>query len=117
MDHTDNDCLVIVVMTHGEPGKLYAKDDDYHLSELWEPFVGDNCPSLIGKPKLVFLQACRGDKMDRGSNARLSTFVSDAVDGQPTAGPVIFSIPTMADVLLMYATFDGEFFGVVDSLL
>ena len=24
---------------------------------------GDKCPKLIGKPKLFFIQACRGDKL------------------------------------------------------
>jgi caspase 7 len=109
MNHTNNDCLVIVGMTHGEPGMLFAKDSDYQLKELWEPFVGDNCPSLIGKPKLIFLQACRGAKLDKGSMARMSRKMADAVDGQAVqTSPIVFSIPTMADVLIMYATFDGN---------
>jgi Caspase domain len=109
MDHTHNDCLVIVVMTHGDSGTLYAKDDDYQLSELWKPFVGDKCPTLIGKPKLMFLQACRGAKLDPGMSVRCFAFGKDAVDGQPVVCPMSISIPTMADLLVMYATFEGKF--------
>jgi Caspase domain len=90
---------MIVVMTHGGPGRLYAKDDSYKVSEIWEPFVGDNCPSLIGKPKLIFLQACRGYKIDLGAKVQFY--------GQGPYQSTIL-IPTMADVLVMYATFDGE---------
>jgi caspase 7 len=107
MNHTDNDCLVFVVMTHGKPNRLVARDCDYKLKELWEPFVGDNCRSLIGKPKLFFLQACRGSKRDNGSMAK--RVMPDAVDEETVqTSPIIFAIPTMADVLIMYATFDGN---------
>jgi caspase 7 len=78
MNHTNNDCLIIVGMTHGAPGMLFAKDSDFQVKELWKPFVGDNWPSLIGKLKLIFLQACRGAKLDRRSMARMTRKMSDA---------------------------------------
>lgn len=56
VDHTDNDCFVIVIMTHGEKGVLWAQDKKYPVEELWEPFLGDKCKSLVGKPKLFFVQ-------------------------------------------------------------
>jgi caspase 7 len=77
MNHTNNYCLFIVGMTHGEPGMLFAKDI-YQVKELWKPFVGGNCPSLIDKLKLIFLQACCGAKLDRGSMARMTRKMSDA---------------------------------------
>ena len=56
-DHSDNDCLVIIVMTHGnENGKILAADREYDVQDLWTNFVGNKCESLIGKPKLFFIQ-------------------------------------------------------------
>lgn len=55
-DHTDSDCLVVVVMTHGESGILYTHDSKYTVETLWNPFAGTKCPTLIGKPKLFFIQ-------------------------------------------------------------
>ncbi|XP_050079580.1 caspase-1-like, partial [Anopheles maculipalpis] len=63
-DHSQNDCLVMVVMTHGkENNLLYAKDKSYEADKLWEPFIGNACPSLRGKPKLFFVQACLGKQL------------------------------------------------------
>lgn len=63
-DHSKANCIVIVVMTHGSAtdienekiSKLYAYDEGYHETELWKPFLGDVCPTLRGKPKLIFIQ-------------------------------------------------------------
>lgn len=103
-DYTHHDCLVIVVMTHGDVGVLWAKDKSYKVSELWEPFTGINCKSLIGKPKLIFIQACRGDELDHGVQIKARSF--DFVDSLPKTD-VVYSIPSMADLLVMYSTFEG----------
>lgn len=58
MDHTDNDCLVIAVLSHGEHGIIYAKDGVYKPESLWTPFTADKCQTLAGKPKLFFIQVC-----------------------------------------------------------
>ncbi|XP_015190532.1 PREDICTED: caspase-like [Polistes dominula] len=64
---SDIDCLLIVVMTHGHSGILCAYDEPYDIIDLWSPFSENNCPSLKGKPKLFFIQACRGDDVDAGT--------------------------------------------------
>lgn len=56
MDHADCDCLVVVVMSHGLPNKIFAYDKEYDVDLLWNQFTPDNCPSLTGKPKLFFIQ-------------------------------------------------------------
>lgn len=55
-DHSDSDCLVVVVLSHGASGKLYAKDYGYPPDTLWTPFAGDKCPTLAGKPKIFLIQ-------------------------------------------------------------
>uniref|UniRef100_A0A182RXU4 Caspase n=1 Tax=Anopheles funestus TaxID=62324 RepID=A0A182RXU4_ANOFN len=102
-DHSQNNCLVVVVMTHGEEeNRLYANDKSYKVSKLWEPFVGDACPSLVGKPKLFFLQACRGTKLYTGSRVKRMIM-------EPIPGPINYVIPAMADLLVMYSTCDGYY--------
>ncbi|XP_063710164.1 caspase-1-like [Culicoides brevitarsis] len=105
MDHSNNDCFLTVIMTHGENNMLWAKDKKYPVEELYEPFFGDKCPSLIGKPKLFFIQACRGDRITEA--VRKIEF--DSPDAPAKAVPVTFSIPTMADLLVMYSTFEGHY--------
>lgn len=56
MDHSKSDCFVMFLLSHGNLGTVYAYDAPYPIQKLWEPFMADRAPSLIGKPKLFFLQ-------------------------------------------------------------
>jgi hypothetical protein len=110
-DHSENDCLLITIMTHGEKdGKVLSADGKFYVNEIWEHFIGDNCKSLIGKPKLFFVQACRGELTDPGTifkpKPRNALEKFDTVDAQ-SVGDEIYVIPTLADILIMYSTADG----------
>lgn len=99
MDHSEHDCLAIAVLSHGELGLLYAHDAAYKADSLWHYFTADRCQSLAGKPKLFFIQACQGDKLDPGVSLKERT----ETDGfAPT-----FRIPTQADFLIAYSTIPG----------
>ncbi|KAK3927809.1 Caspase-1 [Frankliniella fusca] len=66
-DHTDISCLVIIISTHGTYHNfLYANDLAYHVDELFRPFHAAKCQTLVGKPKLFFIQACRGEHAQFG---------------------------------------------------
>lgn len=67
VDHKKFDCLMVAILTHGIKGKLYATDGELiPVEELTKLFNGYRCPSLIGKPKIFLLQACRGGSFDYG---------------------------------------------------
>uniref|UniRef100_A0A182WE27 Caspase n=1 Tax=Anopheles minimus TaxID=112268 RepID=A0A182WE27_9DIPT len=110
-DHSQNDCLVVVVMTHGKTkNHLYASDMSYKANKLWEPFVGSECPSLRGKPKLFFIQACRGEKLDEGVIVRVRRMVGEQRSKpDDSAVKISYVIPSMADLLVMYSTYDGHY--------
>ena len=63
-DHRDADCLFVALFTHGtDNGRLYdAEGADYSQDELWKPFLNEDS-SLSGKPKIIVIQACRGEKV------------------------------------------------------
>lgn len=104
MDHSANDCFLLCVLSHGELGILYAKDSCYKPDNLWSPFMADKCPSLAGKPKLFFVQACQGDKLDAGVtlDQRLNR---TETDGNPSH---TYRIPQHADFLIAYSTVPGK---------
>ena len=80
-DHTKFDCLLVAVLTHGTKGKLYGTDGKLvPVEEITELFSGNNCPSLTGKPKIFLLQACRGERKDKGVKYDM-TDGSDEVTG------------------------------------
>ena len=67
IDHKKYDCLMVAILTHGEKGKLYGTDDkSIPVEDLTKLFYGDQCPSLVGKPKIFIFQACRGGSLDSG---------------------------------------------------
>ncbi|XP_058065572.1 caspase-6-like [Anopheles bellator] len=106
-DHRHNDCLVVVVLTHGGNGKLYASDGAYEAERLWKLFVGDACPTLIGKPKLLFIQTCRGNPRTDAAATRKRR-VPDAIDSRESTATHQYTIPTMADLLVGYSTYDSQ---------
>lgn len=54
MDHSNNDCIVVTVLSHGDTGRLEARDGTYDVNDIWEPLL--NSRTLVGKPKLFFIQ-------------------------------------------------------------
>lgn len=65
-NHSNDDCIAVFVLSHGSPGIVYAKDTFYNLEKMWGHFTENNCPTLAGKPKLFFIQACQGEDYDDG---------------------------------------------------
>lgn len=71
-DHSDCDCFLFMISCHGAQGHsgrkndevdyglLFADEEVMYVREIIRMFDDDNCPSLKGKPKLFFIQACRG---------------------------------------------------------
>ncbi|KAK5888700.1 hypothetical protein CesoFtcFv8_014764 [Champsocephalus esox] len=64
----DEDALVICVLSHGEKECVFGTDGKpVFLRELSQPFSSMAAPTLAGKPKLLFIQACQGSGYQRGS--------------------------------------------------
>lgn len=99
VDHSDSDCFALVLLSHGNMGTVYAYDCPYPTQKLWEPFTADKAPSLAGKPKLFFLQACQGSEMDKGV-AVLKATSSDAAFAS-------YKIPIHSDFLIAHSTITG----------
>ncbi|KAL4231580.1 Caspase-3 [Mactra antiquata] len=108
-NHSQVDCFVCIILSHGDEGVVYGTDTTIEIKELVKPFKGDMCPSLIGKPKLFIIQACRGSQTDPG----VSIDVTDAKgkapsdDKMPVDEPQVIKLPIEADFLFAYSTVPG----------
>lgn len=98
-DHKDNDCLLVVILSHGSTGFISAWDTDYKLDSIWSLFTAQKCPSLAGKPKLFFVQACQGGRLDAGITVQNIEY--DA--GLTTE----YNVPLHPDFLIAYSTIPG----------
>ena len=67
LNHQRFDCLMVAILTHGLEGELYGTDDTIPTARLLYLLDDKKCPTLVGKPKIFFLQACRGEAKDHGT--------------------------------------------------
>ncbi|XP_067659001.1 caspase-3-like [Haliotis asinina] len=84
-NHSQYDCFVCFVLTHGADGILYGSDGKkVQLEEFISAVSGQHCPTLEGKPKLFFIDACRTECPIGAALKSLSEFLSSADDdGDP----------------------------------
>ncbi|XP_007550156.1 caspase-2 [Poecilia latipinna] len=66
-EHRTVDSCVVSLLSHGVEGAIYGTDGQLiQLDWVFEAFDNAHCPLLQNKPKMFFIQACRGDEMDCG---------------------------------------------------
>ncbi|CAH1789637.1 unnamed protein product [Owenia fusiformis] len=59
--HEKSDAFVWCILSHGIRDAVFGTDGkEVNINSLTYFFKGSNCPELIGKPKMLFVQACRG---------------------------------------------------------
>jgi caspase 7 len=60
LDHRNSDCFLCVIMSHGNQEKIVTSDNkEISFEQIMAPIKA--CASLVNKPKLFFIQACRGE--------------------------------------------------------
>ena len=107
-DHTKAQCLIVAILTHGgKGGSLYGVDGRLvEVETLAKFFTGRKCPSLVGKPKLFFIQACRGKKHDSAVKGYEETDsfpqTNETADGLKEG-----ILPSQSDFLLSFSTVEG----------
>lgn len=102
-DHNDKDCFICCILSHGDKGIVYGCDgQEASIYELTSYFTGLKCPSLAGKPKIFFIQACQGDNFQKGIAVETDSEEKEAyleMDSYQKR-----NIPDEADFLLGMAT-------------
>jgi len=113
-DHSNYGAFVLCVMSHGDrKDVIYGVDNrKAGMEDLMSEFTPTNCPTLENKPKLFFIQACRGNKSDRRMNRLTESTENIAEDGiqtmnSPDADLANGLSAREADFLLAFATVPG----------
>uniref|UniRef100_W5N8J1 Caspase-3 n=1 Tax=Lepisosteus oculatus TaxID=7918 RepID=W5N8J1_LEPOC len=97
-DHSKAASFVCVLLSHGDEGVLFGTDGCLEIKKLAGYFRGDRCRTLVGKPKLFFIQACRGTSLDGGIE-------TDALGDDNSSE----KLPVEADFLYAYSTAPGYY--------
>ncbi|KAJ8675739.1 hypothetical protein QAD02_011525 [Eretmocerus hayati] len=104
-DYKKDDCICFFVMTHGNTnGTLYAKDKCYFINIFEKAF--DAMKTLKNKPKLLFVQSCRGERADPGIDSPRFSYTSSSSD-EIDRTTCMNSTPTKADILIAHSTSEG----------
>ncbi|XP_032081710.1 caspase-7 isoform X2 [Thamnophis elegans] len=104
-DHSEAACFSCILLSHGDEGLIYGTDAFMAIKDLTTLFRGDRCQSLIGKPKLFFIQACRGSEFDDG----IQTDSGSSNDTLEMDANPRYKIPVEADFLYAYSTVPGYY--------
>ena len=101
MSHSDYDSFVCCILSHGGLGDVvYGVDGQtVEVKIITNLFDSRNCPSLFGKPKMFFIQGCRGGDEDQGVFPYGAEVIVDGEGDQ--------SLPTDTDFLVAYSTAPG----------
>uniref|UniRef100_A0A8R1HXC2 Uncharacterized protein n=1 Tax=Caenorhabditis japonica TaxID=281687 RepID=A0A8R1HXC2_CAEJA len=116
------DSAILVILSHGEENVIIGVDElSVNTHEISDLLNASNAPRLANKPKLVFIQACRGERRDTGfpildsvdGVAAMMRRTWDTRDGplsnflgcvRPQVQQVWKKKPSQADMLIAYAT-------------
>lgn len=100
-DHRLHDSFVCCILTHGETNVVHGADSlKVNLLDLAGTIKF--CPSLREKPKLFFIQACRGE------GEKLGLEVEKDSGGATRVPNITATIPQEADFFFGYATPTGN---------
>lgn len=128
-DHSAAESFVLAMSSHGDE-YIHSQESKHHTRQIREDvvfctdfymttrqllqyFSDANCPSLKGKPRLFFLQACRGSQLDAGQQIKVTRskeeMGADEVDGTVEKEVFVSPTPCFKDCLIMYATPPGYY--------
>uniref|UniRef100_A0A8C7TYI1 Caspase a n=1 Tax=Oncorhynchus mykiss TaxID=8022 RepID=A0A8C7TYI1_ONCMY len=70
-EHLLSDSVFVVMMSHGELGAIMGvhykegdpKPDVFPITNIFTHLNTDNCKALVNKPKVILIQACRGEDL------------------------------------------------------
>jgi len=124
--HQEGDMAVLVILSHGKDGVVYAADgQSINMEYIYEFFNNRNCPLLRGKPKFFIVQACRGDRPDQGvdtsepstappspektvsQSKKRRAEALDAIACTPDSCDIARARPTWEDMIIAYSTIPG----------
>ncbi|KAF3693555.1 Caspase-3 [Channa argus] len=109
-DHGNSASFVCVFLSHGDEGVIYGTDGPEKFENLTKFFKGHSCRSLIGKPKLFFIQACRGTELDAGACTETDSVAEEKSERIPVEADFLYAYSTAPGYYSWRNTFNGSWF-------
>lgn len=88
-DLTNADCLLIVLLTNGKEGHIYATDHAIEMKAIVDQFSSANCPELASKPKIFIFQASKLEDPNQPDSAAYQPDSDDTdISNKTEKGPI-----------------------------
>lgn len=105
-DLSDYGCIAVAVLTHGsENGMLMAADVSYPEQMIVDYLKVGRNPTLVTKPRIVIIQACRGEGSIVGVNV-LEPCTLVFRDSMKKPEP--YTLPMESDILVLHSCYAGN---------
>ena len=106
-DYSIHGCFICFIMSHGKSGQIDTSDSqEITVKEFIDPLKLNR--SLKDKPKLFFIQSCRGkNKMLTHDGAQTQDFHIELEQEGLENENASYKIPIEADFLICYSTVEG----------
>ncbi|XP_075698983.1 caspase-2 [Rhinoderma darwinii] len=110
-DHSQLDSCIVTILSHGVDGAVYGSDGKLvQLQDVFTKLDNAHCPKLQNKPKMLFIQACRGEETDRGvdqQDGREQTGSPGCEQSDAGREERRIRLPTQSDMICAYACLKG----------
>ena len=82
--NNNHDGLIIIISSHGDDEGVILDSDNEEVSlmEIYWMFTRDECPYLKDKPKIVFVDACRGRMLRKAESTKKKGNENKGYDNQ-----------------------------------
>ncbi|XP_026860485.2 caspase 20, apoptosis-related cysteine peptidase [Electrophorus electricus] len=101
--HHHGDCFVCCILSHGSEAGVNGTDGDIVLiGDIYHPFKATSCQTLINKPKVFFIQACRGKKTQKFVQVQADNLEAKELEEEANFEPDALRFICIPD--------DGDFF-------
>uniref|UniRef100_A0A8B9LM57 Caspase-8 n=1 Tax=Astyanax mexicanus TaxID=7994 RepID=A0A8B9LM57_ASTMX len=101
------DCFVCCILSHGKQEGVIGTDmRTCSTKDILSPFDGINCPPLAGKPKVFFIQACRGKNRQTKVHVTADDDATEGDDDTVTSDDPgeAYTLPKHSDYLVSTST-------------
>lgn len=110
----NHSCFVLIILSHGSENSIYTTDFvEVKMDTIEMKFQGDECPNLIGKPKIFIIQSCQGDQWQVAKLKKIYNIETDSpnvgcdIPLEPETSPIEFIGPQKGDSIIAWSTVQG----------
>ncbi|XP_061449330.1 caspase-3-like [Rhineura floridana] len=105
-DH--GDYFVSILSSHGEEGIIFdCEGQPVQLTQIFQILAPQRCHKLAGKPKIFFIQACRGKEIDPGVWLQTDSGGLQTDSGGPQTERFFHYLSIPQDTAVMFACSPG----------